>query len=253
MSESDTETSTRETPRRQAGEGAATTQKQPRKQPDAPRRSSGSAERQESSRDQSSRSGQPRSREESAEASRRDDGGSGRTSSAGGEHRGDQTERPRRRPEGENGNGGEEGRRRRPQSDDGEDRGDEEQSHRRTPERDRDDRDADDRPRRRHDKDDDKDDDEDDDGRRGRPRLGAGRAARLAVRQLAELTSRTIEGVVGVRRDGECWIVLIEVVEDPRVPSTADIMAEYEVELDGDGELMGYRRRARYARGHTEE
>nr|KEP22976.1 hypothetical protein DA06_13895 [Georgenia sp. SUBG003] len=83
--------------------------------------------------------------------------------------------------------------------------------------------------------------------------MGAGRAARLAVQQLAELTSRTIEGVVGVRRDGDSWIVLIEVVEDPRVPSTSDIMAEYEIELDEDGELMSYRRRARYARGHTED
>jgi hypothetical protein len=73
------------------------------------------------------------------------------------------------------------------------------------------------------------------------------------VQQLAELTSRSIEGVVGVRRDGDSWIVLVEVVEDPRVPSTSDIMAEFEIELDGDGELMGYRRRARYARGHTEE
>lgn len=83
--------------------------------------------------------------------------------------------------------------------------------------------------------------------------LTATRAARRAAEQLAQLTGRKLESVVGIRSQEGAFTVVIEAVEDPRVPSTADVMAEYEVELDGEGELIGYRRRARYARGSTEE
>jgi hypothetical protein len=52
---------------------------------------------------------------------------------------------------------------------------------------------------------------------------------------------------VSPRHDG--WIVGIEVVELARVPSSADIMALYETELDMDGTMRAYRRVRRYARG----
>lgn len=218
MSESDAETPTQERPRRPAGEGTSTG-KQPRKQTsDNPRRSTEGAARQDSSGDRRPESGQARPDSERDTTSGRGRGesgdASGRSSDDDGGRRDRGSERERR-PHGD----------REGHSDQGP-----ENAHRR-PERDDDGHERDDRPRR----------------------LGAGRAARMAVRQLAELTTRSIEGVVGVRRDGDSWIVLLEVVEDPRVPSTADIMAEYEVELDGEGELMAYRRRSRYARGHTEE
>lgn len=85
------------------------------------------------------------------------------------------------------------------------------------------------------------------------PRSAAARAARRAVEQLGELTGRRLESVVGIRSEQDTFTVVIEAVEDPRVPSTADVMAEYEVELDKDGELLGYRRRSRYVRGSTDE
>jgi hypothetical protein len=51
--------------------------------------------------------------------------------------------------------------------------------------------------------------------------------------------------------DGDGWVVGFEVVEDHRIPSSADVLALYEVELDADGELMGFRRMRRYLRGQT--
>jgi hypothetical protein len=45
------------------------------------------------------------------------------------------------------------------------------------------------------------------------------------------------------------WIVSVEVVEDPRIPSSSDILATYETEFDLSGELLSYRRVRRYARG----
>jgi hypothetical protein len=73
-----------------------------------------------------------------------------------------------------------------------------------------------------------------------------------ARREVAELTGRRVETVSGLRRDGdESWIVTVEVLELERVPSTADVLAEYEVRLDPDGRLLSYRRGDRYARGST--
>jgi Gas vesicle synthesis protein GvpO len=79
--------------------------------------------------------------------------------------------------------------------------------------------------------------------------LTARQAARAALRQMVELTSKHAESITGVERRKDGWTVSIEVVEDRRIPSSADILATYDAEIDGDGELMSYRRVKRYSRG----
>lgn len=81
------------------------------------------------------------------------------------------------------------------------------------------------------------------------PRIAAPAAAKAALRQIVELTGKEPEGVTAVQRAAEGWAVGVEVVEDRRVPSSSDILAVYEAELDADGELMSYRRLRRYSRG----
>jgi Gas vesicle synthesis protein GvpO len=97
------------------------------------------------------------------------------------------------------------------------------------------------------------DDDDGDSGRRARRRrdggLTAAKAGRLAMRQIGELTGKQAEGITGVEPGEDGWIVGVEVVEDRRVPSSADILATYETEVDMDGELVSYRRVRRYSRG----
>jgi hypothetical protein len=83
--------------------------------------------------------------------------------------------------------------------------------------------------------------------------LSVGQAARLAARQVAELTGRVPEGVVSIERVDDGWLIRVEVVESHRIPDSADILAIYEAELDGDGELTAYRRVRRYPRGRTQE
>lgn len=85
-----------------------------------------------------------------------------------------------------------------------------------------------------------------------RPRDGGikpAKAGQLAMRQIAELTGKQPEGVTGVEPGDDGWIVGVEVVEDRRVPSSSDILATYETEVDNDGELVSYRRVRRYLRG----
>jgi hypothetical protein len=73
------------------------------------------------------------------------------------------------------------------------------------------------------------------------------------LRQITELTGKEPEGVTGVERGDDGWVVGVEVVEDRRVPSSTDILATYEIELDMDGELMSYRRVRRYPRGRGDD
>jgi len=91
----------------------------------------------------------------------------------------------------------------------------------------------------------------------------AGDAVREAVRQLAELTGRQPESVLGVQRDDgdgngngdnkDGWRVTVEIVEMRRVPNSTDLLGCYEVTLDSDGDLVEYRRTRRYARGQSDE
>jgi hypothetical protein len=84
-------------------------------------------------------------------------------------------------------------------------------------------------------------------------RLNAAKAGQAALGQITELTGKQPEGVTGVDRGEDGWVVGVEVVEDRRVPSSSDILATYEIELDMDGELMSYRRVRRYPRGRGDD
>lgn len=89
-------------------------------------------------------------------------------------------------------------------------------------------------------------------GEKGPGRLDARGAVRRALEEFTALTHDTVEGVVGVERDGDGWKVTFEVLEDAHIPSTSDILAEYQVRLSTDGELLTYNRGRRYVRGRVE-
>ena len=76
-------------------------------------------------------------------------------------------------------------------------------------------------------------------------------AAAEAARQLLQLTGKAAEGVTGFERTDDGWRVEVEVVEVRRIPDTSDVLALYELDVDEDGELEGYRRLRRYSRGST--
>jgi hypothetical protein len=84
-------------------------------------------------------------------------------------------------------------------------------------------------------------------------RLGAAAIAREAAYQLHELIGQEVEGVTGVRRDGDDWLVQVDLLELRRIPATTDVLATYEVEVDDAGDLVGYRRLHRFVRGSVGE
>ncbi|MDQ4117261.1 MAG: gas vesicle protein, partial [Actinomycetota bacterium] len=71
--------------------------------------------------------------------------------------------------------------------------------------------------------------------------------------QVVEMTGKSPEGVTSVSRSDDGWVVGVEVVETERIPDSADVLAIYEAELDGDAELMSYRRVRRYPRGRGDD
>ena len=77
--------------------------------------------------------------------------------------------------------------------------------------------------------------------------------ARRAADELAELIGREPETIVSLERTEDGWRIGLAVLELARIPDTADVLADYEVETDEDGNLMGYRRTRRYARGRVQD
>ncbi len=85
-----------------------------------------------------------------------------------------------------------------------------------------------------------------------------GLSAREAVEAVREdfpmLLGRPIESVLGVERGEEGgWLVRVQVVELERIPRSTDVLGAYAVELDKDGELVGYGRQRRYNRGQPDQ
>jgi len=75
---------------------------------------------------------------------------------------------------------------------------------------------------------------------------------REARAQLSELTGLTPESVSSFVQTEDGWALEVEVLELERVPDTMSLMASYQVELDLDGQLTGYRKVRRYERGRAD-
>ncbi|MEW1908528.1 gas vesicle protein [Kitasatospora sp. NPDC085895] len=88
--------------------------------------------------------------------------------------------------------------------------------------------------------------------RTGGRRVSAAQAMRTAASQLAELLGRSPESVSGLRRTEDGWQAEVEVVEVERIPETSSVLASYRVQLDEDGELVGYERTRRYTRAEVD-
>jgi gas vesicle protein GvpO len=85
-----------------------------------------------------------------------------------------------------------------------------------------------------------------------RPSIGAREAAQLAPLYITEMTGRQPARITAVEPDDDGgFVVEAEVVEDRRIPSSADMLALYELELDVDGSLLWYGRTRRYMRGES--
>ncbi|ELY51750.1 MULTISPECIES: gas vesicle protein GvpO, halophile-type [Natronolimnohabitans] len=78
-------------------------------------------------------------------------------------------------------------------------------------------------------------------------------AVRRTVQSTAgELIGREFDAVSEIAPTDDGWRAVVEVVERRAVPDTQDIIGRYEIELDEDATVHGYRRLDRYRRGDTQ-
>ncbi|MCP2168054.1 gas vesicle protein GvpO [Goodfellowiella coeruleoviolacea] len=90
------------------------------------------------------------------------------------------------------------------------------------------------------------------DNSRSGGRTKVARCVRIAREQFGEITGYHPESVSGLRRTEDGWLIQFEVVELERIPDTMSLLATYQVELDEDGDLVGYQRVRRYPRGQAD-
>src|SRR5689334_9278956 len=82
--------------------------------------------------------------------------------------------------------------------------------------------------------------------------LKAREAVALVREYIMEMTeNEPVRMTSATPTDEGGWIIEVETVEDRRIPSSADILAIYEVEIDASGEMLAYQRTRRYMRGQT--
>jgi hypothetical protein len=75
--------------------------------------------------------------------------------------------------------------------------------------------------------------------------------ARELLRSVRGVEAESVSGIARTSSNG--WKVTLEVVELRRIPESTDVLASYEVELDGDGKFLGFSRGRRYSRSQAED
>lgn len=70
-----------------------------------------------------------------------------------------------------------------------------------------------------------------------------------ARKELSTLTGLEPSNVVGVNKDGEEWVVTLEMIEKKSIPDSMDILGAYEVRLNTEGELVNFIRLSLRKRG----
>ena len=70
--------------------------------------------------------------------------------------------------------------------------------------------------------------------------------------ELKALTGLDISSTLEASKEGEEWLVSLEVVEKHSIPEGMDILAAYDTRLDGDGNMLEFRRKGMRRRIDTE-
>ena len=83
--------------------------------------------------------------------------------------------------------------------------------------------------------------------------LGMGEIVRRAGSELNALIGLDISSTIRAEKEGDEWLVSLEVVEKHSIPEGMDILAAYETRIDGEGNMLKFRRTGMRRRIDTEE
>ena len=74
-----------------------------------------------------------------------------------------------------------------------------------------------------------------------------------AKSQLAEITGLKPITVTGVLKDGQGWHIDLDMLEMSRIPPATDVLGDYEVLLDDNGNMLRFERKRTRLRGEPME
>jgi len=83
--------------------------------------------------------------------------------------------------------------------------------------------------------------------------MNADEVVKRAQEDFARLSKIPVDGVTGLSKMEEKWVVSLEASERSAIPDTMDVLGLYEVRLDSEGNLLGFERKKLRKRGETEE
>jgi len=83
--------------------------------------------------------------------------------------------------------------------------------------------------------------------------MNAYEIVKKAQEDFARLSKVPVDGVAGLTKTDEGWVVSLEALERRAIPDTMDVLGLYEVRLDNGGILLGFGRKKLRKRGETEE
>ena len=72
--------------------------------------------------------------------------------------------------------------------------------------------------------------------------VGMAQIVNNARSELNVLTGLDVSSTIEVAREEEGWRVVLEVIEKHSIPEGMDILAAYETRLDGEGNMLDFRR-----------
>jgi hypothetical protein len=70
-------------------------------------------------------------------------------------------------------------------------------------------------------------------------------------KELKDLTGFDPSSVISIKKDGETWKVVVELLEKTGIPDRMDILGIYEASVDMQGALIEYGRKGLRKRGDT--
>ena len=65
--------------------------------------------------------------------------------------------------------------------------------------------------------------------------------SKRAVEAFESVLKRKAESVVGMSKEAEVWKAVVDVLERRAVPDAQDLLGRYELTLNEEGELLGYK------------
>ena len=74
-----------------------------------------------------------------------------------------------------------------------------------------------------------------------------------AQEDFAKLSKMPVNGVTGLSKTEDGWVVSLEALERKAIPDTMDVLGLYEVRLDNESNLLGFVRTKLRKRGEVEK